>query len=73
VDKLEGCSFFFLNFKRKPSQEEHKTIYSGSKIMALSDKVTSRRFPVSGRPVQVLQLTIWSWQTAESYRTGHSQ
>jgi hypothetical protein len=31
--------FFFMNFKGTPSQEEHKTIFSGSKInkMTLSD------------------------------------
>jgi hypothetical protein len=27
--KLEAGPFFFLNFKGKPSQEEHKTIFSG--------------------------------------------
>jgi hypothetical protein len=32
--------FFFLNFKGTPSQEEHKTIFSGLTIckMALSDQ-----------------------------------
>jgi hypothetical protein len=36
--KLEARPFFFLNFKETPSQEEHKTIFSGLKInkMALS-------------------------------------
>jgi hypothetical protein len=35
---LEARPFFFLNFKGTPSQEEHKTIFSGLKIneMALS-------------------------------------
>jgi hypothetical protein len=38
--KLEACSFFFLNFKGTPSQEEHKTIFSSLTIckMALSDQ-----------------------------------
>ncbi len=33
--------FFFLNFKRTPSQEEHKTIFSDLKIcmMALSNQI----------------------------------
>jgi hypothetical protein len=36
--KLEARPLFFLNFKGTPSQEEHKTIFSGLKInkMALS-------------------------------------
>jgi hypothetical protein len=36
--KLETRPFFFLNFKGTPSQEQHKTIFSGLKIkkMALS-------------------------------------
>ncbi len=36
--KLEVRPFFFLNFKGIPSQKEHKTIFSGLKIikMALS-------------------------------------
>jgi hypothetical protein len=36
--KLEARPFFFSNFKGTPSQEEHKTIFSGLKInkMALS-------------------------------------
>jgi hypothetical protein len=35
---MEACPFFFSNFKGTPSQEEHKTIFSGLKInqMALS-------------------------------------
>ncbi len=38
--KLEARLFFFLNFKGTPSQEEHKTIFSGLMIckMALSDQ-----------------------------------
>jgi hypothetical protein len=38
ADKLEARSFFFVNSKGTPSQEEYKTIFSGSKInkMALS-------------------------------------
>jgi hypothetical protein len=38
LGKLEACPFFFLNFKGTPSQEEHKTVFSGLKInkMALS-------------------------------------
>jgi hypothetical protein len=38
--KLEACPFFFLNFKGTPSQEEHKTIFSGLMIckMALYDQ-----------------------------------
>ncbi len=60
--KLEARPFFFLNFKRTPSQEEHKTIFSGLTIckMALSDqsdfpaifrlhKMTYRNFTNSGR------------------------
>jgi hypothetical protein len=37
--KLEARLFFFLNFKRTPLQEEHKTIFSGLTIckMASSD------------------------------------
>jgi hypothetical protein len=27
--KLEARPFFFLNFKGTPSQEQHKTIFSG--------------------------------------------
>jgi hypothetical protein len=59
--KLEARSFFFLNFKGTPSQEEHKTIFSGLTIckMALSDqsdfpaifrlrKMTYRNFINSG-------------------------
>jgi hypothetical protein len=36
---MEACPFFLLNLKGTPSQEEHKTIFSGLKItkMALSD------------------------------------
>ncbi len=36
--KLEAHPFFFSNFKETPSQNEHKTIFSGLKIskMALS-------------------------------------
>ncbi len=36
--KLEALPFFFFNIKGTPSQEEHKTIFSGWKInkMALS-------------------------------------
>jgi hypothetical protein len=36
--KLEACPFVFPNLKGTPSQEEHKTIFSGLKInkMALS-------------------------------------
>jgi hypothetical protein len=30
--KLEAWPFFFSNFKGTPSQEEHKTIFSGLKI-----------------------------------------
>ncbi len=30
--KLEARPFFFSNFKGTPSQEEHKTIFSGLKI-----------------------------------------
>jgi hypothetical protein len=38
--KLEARLFFFLNFKGTPSQEEHKTIFSGKTIcrLALSDQ-----------------------------------
>jgi hypothetical protein len=27
--EMDACPFFFLNFKGTPSQEEHKTIFSG--------------------------------------------
>jgi hypothetical protein len=39
--KLEARPFFFLNFKETPSQEEHKTIFSGLKIckMALCNQI----------------------------------
>jgi hypothetical protein len=59
--KLEARPFFFLIFKGTPSQEEHKTIFSGLMIckMALSDqsdflaifrlrKMTYRNFINSG-------------------------
>jgi hypothetical protein len=38
---MEARLIFFLNFKGTPSQEEHKTIFSGFKIdeIALSDQV----------------------------------
>jgi hypothetical protein len=38
--KLEASPFFFLNFKGTPSQEEHKTIFSGLTIckVALYDQ-----------------------------------
>jgi hypothetical protein len=43
---LEARLFLFLNFKRTPSQQEHKTTFSGLKIivMALSDKIEFQTF-----------------------------
>jgi hypothetical protein len=57
--KLEARLFFFLNFKGTPSQEEHKTIFSGL-MMSSSDqsdfpaifrlrKMTCRNFINSGK------------------------
>jgi hypothetical protein len=40
--KLEARPFFFLNFKGTPSQEGHKTIFSGLRWLCLV-KVTLRR------------------------------
>jgi hypothetical protein len=34
--KLEARPFFFLNFKGIPSQEEHKTVFSGLKIKKMA-------------------------------------
>jgi hypothetical protein len=46
ASKLKACSFFFLNFKGTPSQEEHKTIFSDlkSKKMALSGQSDPRHY-----------------------------
>ncbi len=67
--KLEALPFFFLNFKGTPSQEEHKTIFSGLRIckMTLSDqsdvpaifcrrKMTYRNFINSGRSQSAVAL-----------------
>jgi hypothetical protein len=49
--KLEARPFFFLNFKGTPSQEEHKTIYSGLTFVRwlCLIKVTFRQFSVCVR------------------------
>jgi hypothetical protein len=49
--------FFFLNFKGTPSQEEHKTIFSGLKInkMALSDQNDFSAF------FRLRKMTYWNF------------
>jgi hypothetical protein len=49
--KLEAQQIFIWNFKGTPSQEEHKTIFSGVMIyeITLLIKLTFRHFSVSGR------------------------
>jgi hypothetical protein len=44
--QLEARTFFFFNFKGTPSQEEHKTIFSGLMIckMALFNQIDSPAF-----------------------------
>jgi hypothetical protein len=58
---VEACPFFFFNFKGTPSQEEHKTIFSGLKLCKMDfsyqidspaffslHKITYRNFIKSG-------------------------
>jgi hypothetical protein len=49
--KFEASLLFFLNFKETPSQEGHKTIFSGLKInkIALSDQSDFSHFSAFGR------------------------
>ncbi len=65
--------FFFSNFKRTPSQEEHKTNFSGLKIskMALSEQHdTTALFQQSAILSVTLTLTFRSLSIPESQFNG---
>jgi hypothetical protein len=71
--KLEARPFFFSNFKGTPSQEEHKTNFSGLKIskMALSGQSDATTpFQQSAILSVTLTLTFRSLSILESQFSG---
>jgi hypothetical protein len=64
---LEARPFFFINFKGTPSQEEHKTIFSGLIRWLYLVKVTLRRSVQQSAMLSVaLTLTFRSLSIPES-------